>query len=540
MFRQFPPLTGSHLVISRTSSRLSFRHRPVLELLEQRNLLSFGSPIYYNITQNNPGGYNPESIAVGDFNGDGILDMITANSGPLPRNDDGTPYPTVSVLLGQDNQGHFQTPPTSYQLLNAVAAFPEPKWADPESVVVGDFNGDGKLDFAVAVTDITFYGAIEIWLGNGDGTFTFKQVLTVNNNVDVYPIWLALGDFNNDGKVDLAVANNKAGEVGNGSVSVFLGNGDGTFQNGITSDIGDGSNPYSIAVGDFNGDGKLDLAVGASLATPFGSTNNLEILLGNGDGTFPVANQIAYQLPGGPGDVAVAVADFNGDTHQDIALSISDQNVVEIFLGNGDGTFQAPIGPYQVGISPKSVAIGDFDGDGILDLAVANQDDNPGTVTILHGNGDGTFMFSQTLRDTHNGTGPVHVAILNYTMNYQSLAVADEFSNEVSVWVNTPPPAPFPAAAFDSSADQFAALGSLGGSDVGAFSMHQLYEGASSEYANQLLFSRSGSASSTVNGEVRADTPKGQVFSESHTSDWSYFADWVFNKGWGLVKPIWE
>jgi len=246
----------------------------------------------------------------------------------------------------------------------------------PVSVAVGDFTGDGKVDLAVAVDDDNG-GGVSVLLGNGDGTFQAP----VNYVAGDDPCSVVVGDFTGDGIADLAVAD--AGSVINnwgvcipGGVSVLLGNGDGTFQSPVTY-YGDGMGPESVAVGDFIGDGKADLAV-ANM-----NRNTVSVLLGNGDGTFqPAVNYAVGSYPD-----SVTVGDFSGDGKADLAVADL-RGGVSVLLGNGDGTFQ-PAGSYAAGYRPCSVTVGDFTGDGKVDLAVADQD---GDVSVLLGNGNGTFQ----------------------------------------------------------------------------------------------------------------------------------------------------
>src|SRR6267378_2390981 len=189
------------------------------------------------------------------------------------------------------------------------------------------------------------------------------------------PSGIAVGDFNGDGKADLAVVN-----FGDWNVYVLLGNGDGTFQAARSVYFAPGGGfPWSIAAGDFNRDGKLDLAV-----SNYGD-NSLSVLLGNGDGTF----QAPLTSPVGTNPAQVTVGDFNGDGKLDLAVSSVANNTVAVLLGNGDGTFR-PAPSLTVGNGPAGVAVGDFNGDGKQDLAVANLNDN--TLSVLLGNGDGTFQ----------------------------------------------------------------------------------------------------------------------------------------------------
>jgi hypothetical protein len=301
---------------------------------------------------------NPEAMVTGDFNGDGITDLVTINSYYRLN--------SVSVFLG-NGDGTFQ-PPVTYDVGNY-----------PEALATGDFNGDGRPDLAVVNT---LSRDVSVLLGNGDGTFQPQ----VTYPVGYWPDAIVAGDFTGDGRTDLAVANYQSK-----SVSVLVGNGDGTFQPQVTSPAG--FPPQALAIGDFTGDGRADLAIAAV------DYNVVSVLLGNGDGTFQPP--VAY--PVGPAPVALVTGDFAGNGRIDLA--VVNQNditqapttyvggTVSVLLGNGDGTFQPQV-TYSVGIDPQAIVAGDFTGDGRTDLAVANASSID--VSVLLGNGDGTFQHQRT------------------------------------------------------------------------------------------------------------------------------------------------
>jgi hypothetical protein len=341
---------------------------------------TFAAPL--SITSTIAFDYYPLALATGDFNGDSKLDLAVAAG-------------NVSVLLGKGN-GAFQAP------VDYAAG------AAPDFVAVGDFNGDGKLDLAVANANSN---NVSVLLGSGDGTFQ----PAVNYDTGFEPEAVAVGDFNGDGKLDLVVVNTAAGN-GRSSVSVLLGKGNGTFQPAVNYRAG--FDPDSVAVGDFNGDGNLDLAV-----ANFG-TNNVSILLGSGKGTF----QTAVNYDTGGGSQSVAAGDFNGDGKLDLAVANYASNNVSVLLGNGNGTFQAAAN-YETGAGPMAVAVGDFNGDGKLDLAVANNGSQD--VSILLGNGNGTF---QPAENWAAGSNPWSIAAGDFNRNGKlDLAVPDPASLTVSV-----------------------------------------------------------------------------------------------------------
>ncbi len=328
----------------------------------------------------------------GDFNGDGHLDLAVGDG-------------DIAVFLG-NGKGTFQ------QAVDYGAGVGD------GLVSIGDFNDDGKLD----VIGINVTGELSVLLGNGDGTFG----LPLNSSVGVYDTQayvLTLADFNHDGKLDVAafVTNSEASQQP--QLEILLGNGDGTFSIGASYTFS--FRPTVIAAGDLNGDGIPDLVVGISAGTNLTAfvPASVEVLLGNGDGTFqpPIITVAGNEVS------SIAVADFNSDGKLDVALSNTGWNDVSLLLGNGDGTFQFPMqfssGLTSMAGSPGGVlAVADFDGNGSPDLAVVTSG-----ITIL-------------LSAGKSGSGallaPATIAFGNENIGQTSAAQSSVLSNTSSAVLN--------------------------------------------------------------------------------------------------------
>lgn len=235
------------------------------------------------------------------------------------------------------------------------------------------------------------------------------------------PLAIASGDFNDDGKPDLAVANSGNGSADSGGISILLGNGDGTFQ--PATNVNAGKNPGSVVAADLNGDGRVDLVV-----TNGDSSGQVGVLLGNGDGTF----QPVVDYGAGNGLKAIALGDFNGDLRPDVVVANAFDSTVSILLGDGDGSFQTHV-DYKTGGVPGSIVVADFDGDGKVDLAVACSFGGS-NVAVLMGNGDGTFQASVPY-DTGSAFGPVDVTVGDFNGDGKTDLIVDFL---VSVGIDPP------------------------------------------------------------------------------------------------------
>jgi len=404
-----------------------------------------------------PVGIGPVSIAAGDFAHDGLIDLAVTdeNSGDvtiLSNQGGGNFAATQTILLPPSSDptsivaGNFGTGnldlavteagTSDVQILqgNGDGTFqPQPVatltvGANPYSIVAGDFTGNGHLDLAVADFNSN---DVSVLLGNGDGTFQAAiQSATATSSVNnangvlggVMPEDIVAGDFNGDGRLDLATGN-----LGTADISVLLGKGDGTFEVPPSSPAGNGT--IAVLTGNFTGNGYLGVAVVDQ------NSDSVTILPGNGDGTFQQGLTVA--LPQGSGASSIVAADFNNDGRTDLAVASPYLNEVSILLGNGDGTFDSSTIAVP-GAYPNAIAAGDFTGNGQVDLAVTDLYSS--SVTILLGNGDGTFTVGQTIQlvDPNDPTNPflspTSIVAGNFTSNgHLDLAVADTFTDQVAV-----------------------------------------------------------------------------------------------------------
>src|SRR6185312_2466552 len=331
-----------------------------VETLEDRTVLSFAA-----VPPSFPTGPDPHAVVAADFAGSGRLDLAVVNEQSN----------TVSVFPG-NGDGAFQ-PKVDYTV-----------GTNPDALAAGDFNGDGRPDLAV----VNLTGSVSVLLNGGAGAFLPAVGFAVPSGSHS----VAVADFNGDGHADLVVNH-----------SLLLGNGDGTFQPATTL----AANGAIVATGDFNGDGKPDLASAVPTAP---GLESVLISLGNGDGTFQAPQSFALDA-GTP--MAVAVADFNGDGRPDLAVTNDNSETVSALTGNGDGAFGAAatyyVGGAAAGTGLQALVAGDFTGDGRPDFAVTSLGaafQAAGAVSVVRNNGDGAFA------------APVKVTLPGVTVSQQAAA----------------------------------------------------------------------------------------------------------------------
>ena len=334
-----------------------------------------------------PVGTNPYSLALAEFDGDGTPDIVVSNRGGN----------TVSVLLNNGN-GTFQPQETF------------PTGTTPRAVAVGAITANGPVDILTAnLGDDT----ASVLMGRGDGTFSFGAEQTAPAP-PLAPFQVVVADLNGDGIPDILTANRPES-----SVSVLLGNSDGSFQTKETYPTGEG--PISVAVADLTGDGVPDVL------TANYESGTVSVLLGNGNGTF----KPYFNLPAGSDPYDVKVADLRGDGNEDIIVTNKNNNDVGVFLGNGNGTFP-PMVTYPVASGPYEVVVEDLTGNGIPDLVVSHF--SASVVDVLMGNGDGTF---QPAQEFPVGSHPYGLAVADLNGDgLPDLVTSDYRDNEVSVLLN--------------------------------------------------------------------------------------------------------
>ena len=339
-------------------------------------------------------GDSPNSIAEGDFDGDGDVDLVIAN---FDSNN-------VSVLLN-DGTGNFGS------AINFAVT------GSASSVAVGDFNEDGDLDLAVANYDLksNVPDTVSVLLGKKGGSFSSATDFKTGGNVAQS---VAVADFNGDGNQDLVVGS----FASPGTVSILSGNGKGGFSS--PSQFTTGVSAFSLVVGDFNNDNRPDIIAGG------GGDGGLALLLNDGAGNFcstqDIFTDIFFPRAG-------AVKDLNGDGNLDIVVGSNSgiEDEIAVLLGNGDGSFNSPI-PFTTGRGSR-VAVGDFNADGNLDIAAASIiDDN---VSLLLGNGNGGFVKDSQI---NVGSNPTSIVVGDFNGDGKpDIATANSGSNNVSVLLNT-------------------------------------------------------------------------------------------------------
>jgi hypothetical protein len=329
----------------------------------------------------------PSSVATADFNLDGKLDVVAYDGGTA-----------ISVLLG-NGDGTLQTV-LNYPVLGGIIE----GYDQTHKVAVGDFNADGIPDIVSPHDAAAGTGhGINVLIGKGDGTFqpniTFPSALApdcVLNNLGTQyyaiPITVTTADVDGDGKLDV-VAGNTGGGCGNGSIDVYFGNGDGTFQSPVSLDIGSSALIANVTAADLNGDGITDIAAAVNTA------NAAFVFLGNGNKTF----QSPASIPVGTSPSAIASFDLDGDAKPDLITANAGAGTVSVLIGNGDGTFKSQQN-YIAGTTPVSLKIADMNGDGKLDILTADNGGIRDKMDVLLGNGDGTFQSRQEIAATDGAT----------------------------------------------------------------------------------------------------------------------------------------
>lgn len=346
----------------------------------------------------NGGPIGASDFTVGDFRGNGTLDIVLISE---------SDYYAASIMLGNGN-GTFQAPvPLNQTIPNGSFV----------TVASADFNGDGKLDLVFISNNFGTGATMLVLFGNGDGTFQLPASYSTDGG------YLAIGDFNGDGLPDIALASGVYDSYpASSQISVYMNNGAGAYQTPVNYPIG--GNVTALALADLNGDGKLDL-----VASTGGTAATVYTLLGNGNGTFGSALSYTYSLLSIYGAPSIATGDFNGDGKLDLALTnhVTPDNGIDVMLGNGDGTFQNPPLVYGGGLGPEGILAWDFSGSGRPGLAVLGSSYSSYSVTILANQGNGSLPHPATypvvkypwhaVGGDFTGDGKADVAVASITTN---------------------------------------------------------------------------------------------------------------------------
>ncbi len=395
---------GTYPITVKTFDNMGGTFTRTFNLIVQNPAVSCATPSF-SPAANVAAGDDPCWVAIGDFNNDGNQDLAIANNTAIPA--------TVSIRFGNGAGGFTGT--TNVQVGVPGGQPPAQTGVQPNQVVVGDFNGDGNQDFATANLGV---GTVSIRLGDGAGNFTGVTATSEINvgGIGSTTVALAIGDFNGDGKQDLAVANTSLGNIniligdglgaftvtgivtfgsvqavavgdfnmdskqdliisGGTTVGIRLGDGLGGFSGSTNILIGANTQPRSPSIGDFNGDGKQDFAVTA--AGVVGTDNRVFVRLGDGMGNFSGTTVLTV----GTNPRSIAIGDYNKDGKQDLAIAITNSNTVSIRLGDGAGGFTGSM-DVPTGSRPLSVMVGDFNEDGTLDFAAINGSNNNASIRL--------------------------------------------------------------------------------------------------------------------------------------------------------------
>ena len=310
-------------------------------------------------------------IGIGDFNNDNQLDIAIGNH---ENNNIGIFNSQNTKKLGQEKL----FPTDSSFSSNAISFISTGTGSEPSALAIGDFNGDHQLDIVIANSATDNIG---VSLEDGSGEFSSQMVYSTG--ADSRPVAVVVGDFNNDVILDIAVANYRAD-----ARWVFLGYGNGSFSLQKILSTGVGCGPYSLAIGEFNKDAQLDIAVVNH------NTDTLGIFLGYGNGAF--SNQTVYSTGVDSSPSSIIVADFNKDNRQDLAVSNYRTDNIVIFVGYGNGSFKSPL-LLSTGdeSNPSAIAVSDLNNNRRLDIAVACSGTNK--VAIFLGQSKGNFPFQRCI-----------------------------------------------------------------------------------------------------------------------------------------------